>query len=1023
MRHTEDIRTFLVKLLFLIFLFCKSMNVAAQNTKYLIQNYTSKDGLPQNSVLAIQFDVFGYCWLATEAGIVRFDNQKFQTYTSKEIKGLSSNRIRFIVPSKAGALYFSNTNKESYIINNNTQIRSSFPIKSSERPRIYSDNGYSIPQNPYLDSILIDEKPKDEKPFLHSIITLSNGQIYFHNNNNLFYLYKNKYKKIPIDDKEFSSETALNDTYFIQIFKSNRILLWKNGKLENRKQKIYGPISINKHFLNGRFKIFWTAQNNYIISKNNVYEIYTKNDSIFSKLILENLQIPHITSFNYLSKENKYFVGSSTNGLFIVTPNKFNYYLSKNDNNYENYNTIVKTSNGSIIANNNIFSPNGNASKIKFDNIRYLHAYVSKNDVIYYDADFRLNKINIRDKQNIEIDILKGRLKASIVRNNILYFLESHRVFILKYDKIVEQYHLPNNIDANGMIPYNGDTAILFTTTGFYKFNLVNGKMYKGWLKNLPIRTIHLEDKHRWWIATDGFGAFLFDNNNIIPFSNYLDNSFNSIHSFIEDKKGNYWLPTNNGLYVINKQVLYEGLVHNKNLYFFHYSYKDGLKSDEFNGSGNPAYLWANNGELILPTINGLVHFDANNIQPNLPKNKIYIDNIIVNDTSYLSIKDKLEIAPDFYNLSFTLSSPYFGNFENNPIQYFIEGLSKKWEPVDRNGIIHINTLPTGNYTLKIRKATSIDALKYEIDIKISVLPYFYETWWFRMLCTITIILIFLIFIRIRILKLKRINKKIELTVEEKTSELRNNIFTLEKTKEKLRVSNNVKERTIAIVLHDLRSPIRFISIISKDLLKKINQQKDSFPPNIRNNMDALNKSLISLEEYSLQFFSWAKSQQDDFHVNYSFFSIYGLFKEIENLYKEILMVQNNELIIPHTGLMVYSDRFILSIIIRNLIDNANKNMKAGVVYLSAEIFENKFHIIIEDTGPGINKMELKKYYNNDFTNSKKGMGHSIIIDLLPKIQATLDLETTTKGTKFNITINHHRQYDIYVQGDSTPLN
>jgi ligand-binding sensor domain-containing protein len=58
---------------------------------YSIQLYNTDNGLPQNSVKDIIKDKYGFIWLTTENGIVRYDGMKFLVY-----KNLPLNSQRFM---------------------------------------------------------------------------------------------------------------------------------------------------------------------------------------------------------------------------------------------------------------------------------------------------------------------------------------------------------------------------------------------------------------------------------------------------------------------------------------------------------------------------------------------------------------------------------------------------------------------------------------------------------------------------------------------------------------------------------------------------------------------------------------------------------------------------------------------------------------------------------------------------------------------------------------------------------------
>lgn len=75
-------------ILFLCLLLTTAVGAAQQ---YNIRSWTLEQGLPQSQVMAIQQDHEGFLWLATRAGLSRFNGTDFTTYTKEE--GLSSHNI------------------------------------------------------------------------------------------------------------------------------------------------------------------------------------------------------------------------------------------------------------------------------------------------------------------------------------------------------------------------------------------------------------------------------------------------------------------------------------------------------------------------------------------------------------------------------------------------------------------------------------------------------------------------------------------------------------------------------------------------------------------------------------------------------------------------------------------------------------------------------------------------------------------------------------------------------------------
>lgn len=79
---------------FLIFLLSFFLCETLFSQNNYIEKWYSADSehLPQNSVKNIVEDKFGFIWIATENGIVRFDGENFKNFNINNLK-IKSNRI------------------------------------------------------------------------------------------------------------------------------------------------------------------------------------------------------------------------------------------------------------------------------------------------------------------------------------------------------------------------------------------------------------------------------------------------------------------------------------------------------------------------------------------------------------------------------------------------------------------------------------------------------------------------------------------------------------------------------------------------------------------------------------------------------------------------------------------------------------------------------------------------------------------------------------------------------------------
>jgi ligand-binding sensor domain-containing protein len=66
----------------------------------IFRNFTMKDGLPGNFILALELDRSGRLWIGTNDGLSRFDGKTFQNFSA--INGLKS---KFIFSIEAASDY------------------------------------------------------------------------------------------------------------------------------------------------------------------------------------------------------------------------------------------------------------------------------------------------------------------------------------------------------------------------------------------------------------------------------------------------------------------------------------------------------------------------------------------------------------------------------------------------------------------------------------------------------------------------------------------------------------------------------------------------------------------------------------------------------------------------------------------------------------------------------------------------------------------------------------------------------
>jgi hypothetical protein len=78
--------------------------------------WTTEEGLPQNSVLALAQSRDGYLWMATYNGLVRFDGVRFTLFDKRNTPAFPTSRFQDIKEDAAGALWITFFEEEAGLV-------------------------------------------------------------------------------------------------------------------------------------------------------------------------------------------------------------------------------------------------------------------------------------------------------------------------------------------------------------------------------------------------------------------------------------------------------------------------------------------------------------------------------------------------------------------------------------------------------------------------------------------------------------------------------------------------------------------------------------------------------------------------------------------------------------------------------------------------------------------------------------------------------------------------------------------
>ncbi len=348
-------------------------------------------------------------------------------------------------------------------------------------------------------------------------------------------------------------------------------------------------------------------------------------------------------------------------------------------------------------------------------------------------------------------------------------------------------------------------------------------------ISNNRIYAIAEDQEGALWIGTQGGGLNRFsrDTEKFIYYTEEDGLSNNTIYGILIDNHANFWMSTNRGISKFNPDTEE----------FENFDVSDGLQNLEFNTN---SYFKSKEGEFFFGGIDGFNSFYPDSIEYNT-----YIPPIVITDFKLfnksvpisldsdkksllsMSITETEEIKLTYQQniISFGFAALDFTVPEKNQYAYILKGFEKEWNYVGNNRNANFIGLPPGKYTFSVKGSNNDDVWNQKgTSLKITILPPFWETWWFRTLLIIMICVIAYSWYRMRVRKLERQKQKLEKQVKVRTAEIRNKNKLLEEKNEQIISSIRYGERIQNAILpltEKIRSslPEHFILYKPRDIV------------------------------------------------------------------------------------------------------------------------------------------------------------------------------------------------------------
>ncbi len=972
----------------IVVLFLGFINCEAQQAQ--VFQYTTNDGLPQNSITNLLFDKNDRLWIGTNGGLCVYNGQNFSQITHSKLHP----RISLLTKDHNSSIYAVdgidnlyegplNQKKLIQLNKNETYVPWFFNDKSTAKFKNYSAH--------YRFLILFKLGYKNIKHFT------KNGTTFLHDEIKTF---------------DQNKEYFLVDSILV-ILKNNKSLSLHNT---NGSSKI-GKTKLPLNMLESGF-IFQSDKATYCLYKQTIFKLKVKNDSLIAIPKLNNVpldKIEHsIITGQYNANTGFFYFGSSKYGLYKVIPNSFEVLKHSTESQVPiiNENVAAYYSQTEYYIKDDIFignyirlNKNGQGS---FNTVQDIYNrafnYQDKNQNLWYSDH---NKIIIEKKGSKKETITVEKLQRAITNicqeSDSTFFLSNPDYLIrMDHQKVSRTLSKEDiGVDKRQFINYlykpkDESCIFILTTSSIYKFSPTTEKCKKvDQKKDAEYRIMHdLKDGYQ-FVGTYGQGYYLHYNGKWAKMPLDKNGYLKFAHAALIDSLGYVWISSYNGLFQTKfKDMVDYAQGKNPELYYYYYDKSSGFLTNEFNGGCQTPALKLRDGRFSFSSMDGLVQFTPNKLQPLFPSHSFEIENVRLNGVSKTNITNTLVLNQPVQELKMSVGTTFYGHPDNLIFEYKIEHLLGHWKRVTQDNHIVIQNLPRGHYEITIRKRTGFgkDAFEYK-KVKIQVLPYFYQTWWFKALLLGIGLLMSYLFSRWYNRYTIQQNKDLETLVEEKNEGL---VQTNKTLNEKIKQNDLFQ----SILVHDIKSPLRFIASSTKILLDHWGSINDDIK---KENLLHIHESASKIQNFVEETLLWIHIRNGEHQPEPISFNVHDLLVENAVLYNEDPKIATKKIMVTvmcDPQITICSDRSLISTIIRNLFTNSIKYTDQGKITLYAYTLENgKICIGCKDEGRGLSNVMVEAILSDDYKGNtiRKDsfrMGYVIIKEIVRLLNAKLIIKS-----------------------------
>lgn len=761
---------------------------------YGYQSWQTDNGLPQNTVHAVLQTHDGFIWLATEAGLVRFDSVTFAIFTRKDTPQLGSDLIYSLMEDKSGTLWIGTSNGMTRYRDKSFQAFDSDELQSSAVWSLHEDrsgtiwaltasglarfDGHSlravvgIPQlnetSRLLDGAYGDLwlatpnglyhadwgdrrqfKPSGQAATIQALALDKTGRVWAGMENGLEVCAAERCDVVTLPRVAPASRNVaaltVDSAGTIWIGTGAGLIRDDGTQMTAYAEKDGLPSGIVQLLFCDREGSLWVGTGAGIARvSNGQIEAFTPREGFSSNVVLSVFE----------DREGNLWLGTESGGVDILRDRTFTTYTAQDGISDDHIRSVYQDRAGTVW----LGTSGGGLDRRDKGGFTTLTTAdgLSSNVVLAIagdpNGDLWLGTPDGLDRMHsgkVSVFTSADGLADDFVRS--LYFDAQGSLWIgtrrglsqLKDGKFTTYSALDGlGSDLVGSILQSRDGSLWISTLGGLT-HLENGRFTnfteKNGLSNRTVTALLDDADGDLWIGTMGGGLNRW-RSGIFKAIALKDAALpETIYSILEDGAGNLWMSSNQGIFQANRNSLnryVDGAA--STVAVAAYGVADGMKVNEASSGGHPAAWRLEDGKLWFATLKGVATVDPAHLAMNRIPPLMSIEQISVDD-KFEIVRNTVTFKPGGRRFAFEYAALSFAAPQKVRFKYRLEGFDHAWVDAGTLRTAYYTNLPPGRYTFQVM-ACNNDGVWSDAPASLAIRlePYFYQTIWFYLLLILT---------------------------------------------------------------------------------------------------------------------------------------------------------------------------------------------------------------------------------------------------------------------------------------------